>query len=255
MSGYQEWKGTNKYSGKFFSILGDSISTLDGYNPEGYRVFYTKDICRQIQIQGIEDTWWGKVIDFFDGKLLVNDSWSGSRVTRLDYGMPLFPSGCSDERTRGLHVNDVKPDVIIVYMGTNDWGYGVRLQGKKNGLFSFFKSDETIFSTAYEKMLSKLKKNYPVAEIWCCTLCETFMSSKQSFEFPQSFGGIHIELYNQIIRDLSFRYGCKLIDLYSCHFPYDSIDGSHPNLEGMKILAKLMCHSIVDDCKGIRTWQ
>ena len=69
MSGYQEWKGANKYSGKYFSILGDSISTLDGYNPEGHLVFYAKDICRQIQIQGIKDTWWGKVIDFFDGKL------------------------------------------------------------------------------------------------------------------------------------------------------------------------------------------
>jgi len=42
MSGYQEWKGANKYSGKYFSILGDSISTLDGYNPEGHLVFYAK---------------------------------------------------------------------------------------------------------------------------------------------------------------------------------------------------------------------
>lgn len=29
----------------------------------------------------MNDTWWGKVIEFFGGELLVNNSWSGSCVT------------------------------------------------------------------------------------------------------------------------------------------------------------------------------
>ena len=62
----------------------------------------------------MEDTWWDKVIGFFGGELLVNNSWSGSRVTKLPSSTTLFPSGCSDERTSALHINDVKPDVIIV---------------------------------------------------------------------------------------------------------------------------------------------
>lgn len=63
------------------------------------------------------------VIDFFDGELLVNNSWSGSRVTKLVGNEGLFPSGCSDERTSALHINSVKPDVIIIYLGINDWGF------------------------------------------------------------------------------------------------------------------------------------
>lgn len=34
-----KWQYHNKYYGKQFSILGDSISTLAGYNPKGYKVF------------------------------------------------------------------------------------------------------------------------------------------------------------------------------------------------------------------------
>lgn len=30
----------NRYFGKHFSILGDSISTYEGYNPYDYKVFY-----------------------------------------------------------------------------------------------------------------------------------------------------------------------------------------------------------------------
>ena len=32
-----------KYSGKYFSVLGDSISTFEGYNPADYAVFYDRD--------------------------------------------------------------------------------------------------------------------------------------------------------------------------------------------------------------------
>lgn len=36
----------NKYKFKKFSILGDSLSTLAGYNPPGYEVFYTWEVMR-----------------------------------------------------------------------------------------------------------------------------------------------------------------------------------------------------------------
>lgn len=34
------WQMGNRYFGKQFSVLGDSISTLEGYNPQGYKVFF-----------------------------------------------------------------------------------------------------------------------------------------------------------------------------------------------------------------------
>lgn len=36
---FLRWQRNNPYYKKQFSVLGDSISTLDGYNPTGYKVF------------------------------------------------------------------------------------------------------------------------------------------------------------------------------------------------------------------------
>lgn len=240
---FEYWVEDNKYFGKQFSILGDSISTLDGYNPRGYNVFYKEDSCQKSGVKQMSDTWWGKVIDFFGGELLVNNSWSGSRVTKLPNRDSLFPSGCSDERTSALHINSVKPDVIIVYIGTNDWARGVETE------YLDYLGEELTpigyeFYSTYSLMIEKLKKNYPNSEIWCCTLNKTFMSQKPSFVFPEKHGGIHIEEYNKIIRRIAHDMHCKLIDLYSYNIPYDTIDGSHPNTDGMNTLATLMIREI-----------
>lgn len=235
---YQSWKNSNKYYGKQFSILGDSISTLTGYNPKGYKVFYDGENCEKSGVRDMKDTWWGKVIDFFGGELLVNNSWSGSRVTRISNGNAQFPSGCSDERTSNLHINNVTPDVIIVYLGFNDWANGVRIDSDETCLL--VPVHDTCFSEAYEMMINKLKGNYPKAEIWCCTLNTTYMSSNKSFNFPYKHSGIHIEEYNTKIKDIAKDYDCKVIDLYAHHLPCDTIDGSHPNMNGMNTLATLV---------------
>ena len=70
------------------------------------------------------------------------------------------------------------------------------------------------------------------------------MSSNPSFSFPYEYGGTHIEKYNQIIKDTAETHKCKVIDLYSYHIPYDSIDGSHPNADGMNTLATLIIREI-----------
>lgn len=237
-SDYQSWKNSNKYYGKQFSILGDSISTLSGYSPKGYKVFYDGEHCEKSGVIDMKDTWWGKVIDFFGGELLVNNSWSGSRVTRLPDSNTQFPSGCSDERTNHLHINNVTPDVIIVYLGFNDWANGVNIYSNETHVLDVFFDD--CFSEAYEMMINKLKENYPKAEIWCCTLNTTYMSSNKSFNFPYKHRGIHIEEYNTKIKDIAENYDCKVIDLYAHHLPCDTIDGSHPNMNGMNTLATLV---------------
>lgn len=244
LSDYENWKFDNKYYKKQFSVLGDSISTLAGYNPKGYNVFYDGESSERANIKEMQDTWWGKVIDFFGGELLVNNSWSGSRVTRLPDNEVLFPSGCSNERTGSLHINNVKPDVIIVYLGTNDWAFGASTCYADNILGDDFHCNS--FDFAYSQMLSKIMSNYPNAEIWCCTLNTTFMSSNPSFEFPYAPAKMHIETYNQIIMETAYMHKCKVIDLYNYHTPYDSIDGTHPNSDGMNTLASLMIKEIGD---------
>lgn len=240
---YLKWKIHNPYFSKQFSILGDSISTLDGYNPHGYNVFYSGENCIRSGVKNMKNTWWGKVIEYFGGELLVNNSWSGSRVTKLPGNNSLFPSGCSDERTGSLHIRNVIPDVIIVYLGTNDWAQGVSESCANVHLSENSKFQS--FDFAYSTMISKIKSNYPEAEIWCCTLNTTYISINQSFKFPLEFGGKHIEIYNSIIRKAAQGQACRLIDLYSYSLPYDSIDGSHPNVDGMNTLAQMVICSVI----------
>ena len=241
---FHGWQAKNRYFGKQFSILGDSISTLDGYNPKGYNVFYSGDNCVKSGVREMADTWWDKVIGFFGGELLVNNSWSGSRVTKLPGRNSLFPSACSDERTSSLHINSVMPDVIIVYLGTNDWAFGANT-GNDTRLLD--EDDNELFDFAYNNMLKKLKTYYPHSEIWCCTLSETFMSKNPDFTFPHKYAGTHIEEYNEIIRNISFRNKCKIIDLYRCKMPYDSIDGTHPTSEGMSTIATAVIREMMGE--------
>ena len=238
------WQRKNYYFGKQFSVLGDSISTFEGYNPQGYNLFYLGDNCRKSGVNDVTDTWWAKVIGFFGGKLLVNNSWSGSRVTKLRLSKALFPSGCSDERTSSLHMNSVMPDVIIVFLGINDWAFGA-----ETGTRAYIppKDQNELFLFAYDNMLKKLKNNYPVSEIWCCTLSETYISECPDFIFPYEYAGIHIEEYNEIIRRISSENNCKLIDLYSYRMPYNSIDGSHPTNEGMTTIATGIIRSVMNN--------
>ena len=46
--------------GKKISIFGDSISTLIGYNPKGYNLFFTGGTCQRAGVRTAENTWWGK---------------------------------------------------------------------------------------------------------------------------------------------------------------------------------------------------
>lgn len=221
------------------SILGDSISTLEGYNPSGYNVFFKGEKCIQSGVHTMKDTWWGKVIEYLDGELLVNNSWSGSRVTSSEKPGLEFPAACSIQRTYGLHTEDGMPDVIIVYIGTNDWGYGVKPIGDSEADACF-----KCFDFAYAHMMHDIKMNYPDAEIYCCTLNKTYMSSNSLFEFPENVCGYNIREYNYVIRKTASETGCGIIDLYSLNTPYDSIDGSHPTSGGMKTLADMMIYLI-----------
>ena len=255
LDAFLHWRNENSYFGKKISILGDSVSTLIGYNPENSKVFYNQENCKRAGITSSMDTWWGILLDYFGSELLVNNSWSGCMVTKIPGQNDAFPSAYSKRRTNELHQMNVTPDVIIVYVGINDWAHGIRVtrKQKRRGLFSRLfggkegsEVDYGIFSDAYRKMLSRLRHSYPKAEIWCCTLTASYMSKNPAFLFPFSYGGENIETYNNCIRGISSEYGCRLIDFYRYGIPYDSVDGSHPNIYGMRALAYMAILSMAD---------
>lgn len=216
------------YTNKRFSILGDSVSTLDGYNPPEYLVYYEGYRKFDTDVFFMEDTWWGQVISALGGSLLVNESFSGSLLAK--HRECIIPSyGCSDERTSALSEDGTLPDVIMLFMGTNDWGRQMKLYPDEGE-----KEDLSIFSVAYEKAIEKLRRNYPDAEIWCFTLP---INRTDPRTLAIAEGRPPIDRYCEVIRSCAAREGCRVVDLYHAAPEYDTVDGFHPTAKGMKTLS------------------
>lgn len=223
----------NAYGGRLFSVLGDSISTLSGYSEPYDAAFYDGMRKFEADVFSPGDTWWGRVIEYLGGTLLVNNSIQGSTVTdHRDYCIPSY--GCSDARTAALGRAGEAPDVVMIFMGINDWGRGVKVtpDGGSDA------ADLTVFSVAYRTMLTKLKEQYPKAELWCLTLPVSICTKREDFTFPYRYGGRHIGEYCAAIRAAAETCGCRVIDLYRSAEPYDTIDGFHPNKKGMETIAE-----------------
>ena len=196
---------------------------------EGYRKFETDVFC-------IEDTWWGQVIESLGGSLLANDSFSGSLLSK--HKSCCIPSyGCSDERTAALDKDGISPDVIFLFIGTNDWGMKMKLYPDENS-----GEDLSVFSVAYEKTIEKLRGNYPGAEIWCFTLPINRHDPRTD---AAAEGRPLIEGYCRVICECAERNGCRIIDLYSAAPDYDTVDGFHPTARGMKTLADAVLKSVL----------
>ena len=65
---------------KNFSVLGDSISTFQGYSPWG-AAHYSPDLGAATGVHTVEDTWWMQVIRALQGRLLSNLSISGNTIS------------------------------------------------------------------------------------------------------------------------------------------------------------------------------
>ena len=211
----------------YFSIMGDSTSSLVGTVPEGYRVHYDYEEMQKNAIRYISDMWWAKVITHFGGRICVNNSYAGSCVA----GKHPF-SGNSIKRTELLHNGNIAPDIILVYMGIKDFGRGVPIKNKnplwKNPLY---------FEDAYALMLKRINNTYPNAQIICGTVARTYHAKIRNWQFPEEFAGIPLEEYNESIRFLVQKFKCRLADLSERKLYCETLDGTHPTLTGHEELA------------------
>lgn len=231
----------NNYKNKYFSILGDSVSTFEGYSEPRDAVFYDASKKLESEILTCADTWWGRVIRELGGTLLVNNSFSGSTVSFNPlYEIPSY--ACSGERTNSLDKDGVLPDVIMVYIGANDRGYGVRIDGGSGDGEKY-----VAFAPAYCLMLEKLRKNYPKAEIWCMTLPKGRCEARSDFKYRVCIDGQHISEYCDAIKKCAEKHGCRVIDLYNIIDLYDAIDGFHPSLSSMRTIADAVLSELSDE--------
>ena len=239
--------------GKKLSILGDSISTYSGYNPSGYAVWYP-----QGDITSVEKTWWKSLANETGLTILKNCAWSGSTVTGDSTSTTNAIAGCSTKRIADLANDTETPDIIICYIGINDFGLtNSRELGEFKGTTAI-PTEGTIstFSEAYGLMLKKIMETYPNAFVYCCTLLETKHGNydqQDNTAFPVlNSKGIALEQYNEVIRELCGAMGARLIELHELGINYWNVDnfttdGIHPNVAGAKLVKDKIKSKLLTD--------
>ena len=123
-----EHPNLTNYEGKVISILGDSISTFEGYIPkaDGFNLEHLSRYPQNNLLTDVNETWWMRVITQLDAKLGINDSWRGATVS----GAAPVTTGTTGEnasmanliRIQNLGSNGI-PDIILFYGGTNDFAH------------------------------------------------------------------------------------------------------------------------------------
>lgn len=142
---------------KKVSILGDSYSTFQGENPEGYAPFYPND---RNDVTEVAQTWWSLYIKAMGYALDKNNSWGGTTICNTGYGQRDVIANSFNARV-GLLGN---PDIIFLFGGTNDaWA--------NSPIGEYQYSDWTdedckAYRPALACLLDKLHTLYPNAEIY-----------------------------------------------------------------------------------------
>lgn len=230
--------------GKKISILGDSISTYDGYVGSNPSYYPSSDVT------SVDDTWWKQIIERLNGKLLVNNSWSGSTVTYRD-GQS-YKAMCLPDRCENLGTDTENPDIILMLCGTNDYRGGISL-GTYTGADNLPELTANLgFRECYAIMLNSVRIKYPDAKIYCFTL---FGGNNTTFPVKTANTSSSKTLYdyNNAIKEIAELFGCEIIDLQKCGIHYSTytkyLDAgglTHPNKAGMTLIANYTFNKIVN---------
>lgn len=221
-----------KLINKKLSILGDSISTYEGYSNDyinsnsttGNNIVFYYD---SLFLNNVNATWWMQAINRTKLKLLVNNSSAGDAVTWK-----------GPTRAKQLHNNikghEEKPDIIAVYIGINDIKDGISLND---------------FKIKYQEMVNNIRLSYEDAEIFLFThIPYTCYNVARSIISPEE-----LELFNNVIRDIANNVKkCNIVDLYSDseikidnYKTYMGDQGLHPNALGMDKITEAFVNALI----------
>lgn len=226
--------------GAAVSIMGDSISTFQGYIPAGYYDFFPENGL----VSDVNDTWWKRVLDEEEWTLCVNGSSSGATCVGDSTSMDNPQCSCNEFRTGGLSGSDgTAPDIIIVYMGTNDFLQSIPL-GDNDGTRAVAEGQVAMFGDAYTLMLDKLRVKYPASQIYCCTITQVGGYGTDT-PYVEMVNGVGLTTadYSARIAQIAGNKNLPVIDLQGCGIAVENLhnttaDGVHPTPEGMQYIAE-----------------
>lgn len=214
---------------KNVSILGDSISTYEGYSNDYINTNSTIKNNRSYykesnHIMEVTNTWWLRTINLLDMNLLVNNSFSGDKVTT---------GGLI--RSKELHDNtgdnkDTLPDIIFVYIGINDYIKGVEVEE---------------FKISYDTMINNIITSYPKSKIYILNLIPT----KASLRDLEEFNNIIIEVSNKYKTNIIDLNKNSNIDLSNCSTYMVDAKCLHPNITGMTTMSNVIIDTLYEEYK------
>lgn len=191
---------------KKVSILGDSYSTFQGMNPEGYAPFYPNDKNDVIEP---EQTWWSLYIKTMGYELEENNSWGGTTICNIGYGGRDVTKSSFNARYQLLG----NPDIIFLFGGTNDaWA------NSPIGEYQYADwtdEDCKAFRPALACLLVNLQTKYPDAKVYA------LLNSELKEEI------------NESCRVICNHYHVPLIELYDIEK-----QNGHPSIKGMQAICK-----------------
>lgn len=237
---------TVSLQGKKVSILGDSISTFTGTMPADYNIYYPESG----DIPNAGQTWWGQLLANTGMVLCRNASSANTDVTGNSLALDGSAPGCSIRRIVDLKGTDgSNPDVIIIYMGINDFARS-RTLGSFTSPGVQTEGEVMVFTDAYELMLQKIKALYPTASIYCCTLLERCDLNGNTGAPAVNLNGDTVADFNTQIKAIAKAYGASVIDFYNCGINYTNlslftVDGIHPNWIGAGVLGQCATQAVL----------
>ena len=237
------------YEGKVISILGDSISTFAGYIPvaDGFNLEHLARYPQDNLLTDVNETWWMQIINEFDAKLGINDSWRGSTVS----GYPSVTTGVAGYLAAMSNPTQIQnlgsngtPDVILFYGGTNDLAHTPKLgefdpeTAPKEAQFETLKWDN--LADGYCNAILRLRYFYPDAEI--IAMFPTFTKSYYTND--------KLAQGNALLAEICEHYGIKYVDLRYCGISVSDLpDGIHPDAKGMDYITDAVIEILLEECE------
>ena len=202
-------------------IIGDSYSTYEGCIPDGYRTYYSPNGREEgpvVTKMRKEDTWWMRVLSAVNGRLALNNSWSGSTVCYTAYdGVDCSQTNSFIYRFRQLQAQGffkkTAVDTVFIFGGTNDSWSNAPLG--ENQLANATEKDLYCVLPAINHLIGVVKNQLPNAEIYCIINTEIKSEIQKHIEFSAQKYGVHAV----VLHDIEKEYG-------------------HPNPKGMKQIAE-----------------
>ena len=265
--------GTNPFKDKYVSILGDSISTYKGYNPDGQA--YTE----QADLTDVKKTWWGYLLNKLGAKLCVNNSENGICCCSNQGAVNLGRHKALHREAGQEYINldgskstfdeVINPDIILVFLGHNDYNSG----NKAFGTYDLITTRATDYKdtsnicAGFESLMIGLTYAYPDATVYIMN--PIYVGGADKSKWPPK-GNTITDTTNDgywtlprladAIRTLTLKFGMHYIETNRLGIlPTEDHSGtdkflysgySHPTAAGHRIIAAKVYSSMMSDYAG-----